>query len=98
VPHHGSKENWLIQPAPHSLHRFHNYIFNYGLGREHHPGPEVVADIQVKCPGALIHLNNEVNSFAYSFRYQNFIDETNKNRIVESLKPLVRKKRPDQLF
>ena len=75
VPHHGSANNWLIQPTKNVLHGFPHYIINHGLGRPHHPGEEVITDIQVKCPDAGIHLNNEVSRFDYEFKYFSWAED-----------------------
>lgn len=92
VPHHGSKHNWLIQPGPHALHNFKHYIINHGLGRQHHPAPEVIADIQEKCPNATISLNNEVYNFSMLFEYGILGDFSRAGKDVKHVSPLRLKK------
>jgi hypothetical protein len=87
VPHHGSKHNWYFNPKNTFYNcKFPNLIINHGLGRNHHPGIELITELQENCPDSTIHLNNELYSFNYSMSY--FFKDMRILNDIQRLKPI----------
>ncbi|QKJ28232.1 MBL fold metallo-hydrolase [Mucilaginibacter mali] len=68
VMHHGSDKNWPFSVTESRLHTFPDYVINHGLGRKHHPGPEVTKLLRSVKPHNTL-LNNELTKLHYSIYY-----------------------------
>ncbi|NCD67835.1 MBL fold metallo-hydrolase [Mucilaginibacter agri] len=68
VMHHGSDKNWPFGFSESRLDSFPAYVINHGVGRKHHPGPEVTKLLRSIRPHNIL-LNNELTLLRYAIFY-----------------------------